>query len=172
MGDAAETHHGTAIAMGGSAALIIGPSGAGKSDLALRCLAVAPTTLIPLPAHLIADDWVLISLDGDRLLVEAPETIRGKLEVRGLGILEVPIARSAALALIAELVAPEAVDRLARSPAPARPSGCQPATVALGPVRGGGPGEAAPGPCAGGSNAGQTLRNMTPQSSCARAEHL
>ena len=112
MGDAAETHHGTAIAMGGSAALIIGPSGAGKSDLALRCLAVAPTTLIPLPAHLIADDWVLISLDGDRLLVEAPETILGKLEVRGLGVVEVPFERSAALALIAELVSPEAVERL------------------------------------------------------------
>ncbi len=116
MGDAAETHHGTAIAIGGNAALIIGPSGAGKSDLALRCLAVAPTPLIPVPAHLIADDRVLISLAGDRLQVEAPETILGKLEVRGLGILEVPFERSADLALIAELVAPEAVERLPDPP--------------------------------------------------------
>ena len=116
MGDAAETHHGTAIAMGGSAVLIIGPSGAGKSDLALRCLAVAPTTLIPLPAHLIADDRVLISREGDRLRLEAPETILGKLEVRGLGILEVPFERSADLALLVELVAPEAIERLPDPP--------------------------------------------------------
>jgi HPr kinase/phosphorylase len=116
VGDAADTHHGTAIAIGGNAVLIIGPSGAGKSDLALRCLAVAPTTLIPVPAHLIADDRVLISLAGDRLQVEAPETIVGKLEVRGLGILEVPYARGADLVLIAELVAPEAVERLPDPP--------------------------------------------------------
>jgi HPr kinase/phosphorylase len=119
VGDAVDTHHGTAIAIGGNAALIVGPSGAGKSDLALRCLAVAPSTLIPVPAHLIADDRVLISRDGDRLRVEAPETILGKLEVRGLGILEVPYARGADLALIVELVAPEAVERLP-DPAPQR----------------------------------------------------
>ena len=119
MGDAADTHHGTAIAIGGSAALIIGPSGAGKSDLALRCLAVAPSTLIPVPAHLIADDRVLISLDGARLHVEAPETIRGKLEVRGMGILEVPYARGADLILIVELVAPEALERMP-DPVPCR----------------------------------------------------
>ncbi len=35
-----ELLHGTAIAIGGRAALIRGPSGAGKSDLALRCLGV------------------------------------------------------------------------------------------------------------------------------------
>ena len=116
VGDAADTHHGTAIAIGGSAALIIGPSGAGKSDLALRCLAIAPTTLIPVPAHLIADDRVLVSLAGGRLRVQAPETIRGKLEVRGIGILEVPYARDADLALIVELVAPEAVERMPDPP--------------------------------------------------------
>ncbi len=47
VGDAADTHHGTAIAIGGSAALIVGKSGAGKSDLALRCLATAHEPLIP-----------------------------------------------------------------------------------------------------------------------------
>lgn len=119
MGDGPDTHHGTAIAVDGRAALIVGPSGAGKSDLALRCLSLATNTLIPAAAHLVADDRVLVSLDDGRLSVEAPETIRGKLEVRGVGILEVPYERTAELALIAELVAPGAVERLP-DPTPTR----------------------------------------------------
>jgi HPr kinase/phosphorylase len=111
-----QTHHGTAIAVGGSAALIIGPSGAGKSDLALRCLALAPTALIPAGAQLVADDRVLITLADGRLRVAPPETIAGQLEVRGVGIIEVPHARSAELVLIAELAALEAIDRLPDPP--------------------------------------------------------
>ena len=112
MEDAVENVHGTAIALGASAVLIRGASGSGKSDLALRCLALAPTALIASPAMLIADDRVLLTRSGDRLKVEAPATIRGKLEVRGVGILNVPYAPSAELALVADLVAPGEVDRL------------------------------------------------------------
>ncbi len=116
MGDGPDTHHGSAIAVDGRAALIVGPSGAGKSDLALRCLSLATTTLIPAVAHLVADDRVLISWDDGRLSVEAPETILGKLEVRGVGILEVPYERTAELALIVELIPPGAVERLPDPP--------------------------------------------------------
>jgi HPr kinase/phosphorylase len=116
VGDGPDTHHGTAIAVDGRAALIVGPSGAGKSDLALRCLSLATTALIPTAPHLVADDRVLISLTEGRLSIEAPETILGKLEVRGIGILEVPYERTAELALIAELVAPGAVERLPDPP--------------------------------------------------------
>jgi HPr kinase/phosphorylase len=116
VGDGPDTHHGTAIAVDGRAALIVGPSGAGKSDLALRCLSLATSALMPTAAHLVADDRVLISLTDGRLSVEAPEIILGKLEVRGIGILEVPYERTAQLALIAELVAPGAVERLPDPP--------------------------------------------------------
>ena len=112
MEDAVENVHGTAIALGASAVLIRGASGSGKSDLALRCLALAPTALIASPAMLVADDRVLLTRSGDRLKVEAPATIRGKLEVRGVGILSVPYAPSAELALVADLVAPGEVERL------------------------------------------------------------
>ena len=119
MGDGPDTHHGTVIAVNGRAALIVGPSGAGKSDLALRCLSLATSALVPAAAHLVADDRVLITLTDGRLSVAAPEAILGKLEVRGIGILEVPYERSAELALIAELVAPGAVERLP-DPSPIR----------------------------------------------------
>jgi serine kinase of HPr protein (carbohydrate metabolism regulator) len=117
VGDAAETHHGTAIALAGTAVLIRGPSGSGKSDLALRCLALAPTALTAVPAMLVADDYVTVTRTGDKLVAEAPATIRGKLEVRGLGIVTVPCLDRAELVLVADLVAPERIERLP-DPAP------------------------------------------------------
>lgn len=113
------TWHGTAIAIGDYAALIVGPSGSGKSDLALRCLALAPTPLIPVGASLVADDRVTIARDNDRLRIGAPAAICGRMEVRGSGILAVPHVPGANLALIAELVASKDVDRLP-DPAPYR----------------------------------------------------
>ena len=117
MDDAAENLHGTAIALGGNAALIRGAPGSGKSDLALRCLAVAPTALIPCPTVLVADDRVDVRRKGERLVAEAPATIRGKLEVRGLGILSVPCTGSAELVLVADLTTPDKIERLP-DPAP------------------------------------------------------
>jgi serine kinase of HPr protein (carbohydrate metabolism regulator) len=117
LGDAVETHHGTAIALAGNAALIRGAPGSGKSDLALRCLAQAPTPLIGSPTLLVADDQVVIARTGERLTVEAPATIRGKLEVRGLGIVTVPCVPKAELVLIADITSPERIERLP-DPAP------------------------------------------------------
>jgi len=114
--DAIENHHGTAIALGANAALIRGAPGSGKSDLALRCLAVAPTALVPCPTLLVADDYVQISRTGPRLVAEAPATIRGKLEVRGVGIVTVPCVASAELVLVADLVTPDRIERFPDPP--------------------------------------------------------
>jgi HPr kinase/phosphorylase len=110
------TTHGTAIAVAGRAALIVGPSGAGKSDLALRCLALAPSPLIQAPAQLVSDDRVILSPQAGRLRVSAPATIRDRLEVRGLGILKVPCVEDADLVLVVELAQAEAIDRLPDPP--------------------------------------------------------
>ena len=113
MPDAAELVHGTCVALGRSAALLRGPSGSGKSDLALRFLFLArrgPAALEP--PTLVADDQVRIRREGGRLLVEAPATLRGKLEVRGLGIVEMKSAAEAELVLVADLVAAGEVERM------------------------------------------------------------
>lgn len=112
MSDAVENLHGTAIALDANAVLIRGAAGAGKSDLALRCLAMAPTALIPGPVLLVADDRVDVSRTSSGLKAAAPATIRGMLEVRGQGIVTVPYVDSAALVMVADLVAPEHVERL------------------------------------------------------------
>jgi len=111
--DATELIHGTCIALGRTAALLRGPPGSGKSDLALRFLFLArrgPAALEP--PTLVADDQVQLKRDGSRVLVKAPDTIRGKIEVRGVGIVEVKSHPEAELALVVDLVAPGEVPRM------------------------------------------------------------
>jgi serine kinase of HPr protein (carbohydrate metabolism regulator) len=94
--------HATTVAIGGRAVLITGASGAGKSDLALRLLDRGFT--------LVSDDQTVVRRDGDRLLASAPPQIAGKLEVRGIGILDVETTTDVPVALLVELSV--AMDRL------------------------------------------------------------
>lgn len=102
--DLMQTVHGTAIAIGGRAALLRGPSGAGKSDLALRCLAIGACGLVLEPALLVCDDRAMIVRADDDIFVSAPPSISGRLEVRGLGIFAVPTLDRARLVLVVDLV--------------------------------------------------------------------
>ncbi len=77
-----ETRHASCVAIGGVAVLIAGPSGSGKSDMALR--------LIDRGAQLVSDDYTVITQSGAALFASAPSTIKGKIEVRGLGLIEMP----------------------------------------------------------------------------------
>ena len=96
--------HGTAVAIGGDAVLLRGPSGAGKSDLALR--------LIDGGARLIADDQAMLQREKDRVIVRAPATIAGLIEVRGVGILRLDRFPEAPLALVVDLVPAAQIERL------------------------------------------------------------
>jgi HPr kinase/phosphorylase len=96
--------HGTCVAFGARGVLIRGRSGSGKSDLALRLVADG--------ARLVADDQVLIGKTGRDLVARAPKTIRGVMEVRGVGIVRVPTSASARLRLVVDLVPSHAVPRL------------------------------------------------------------
>lgn len=105
------TVHGTAVALGGRAVLIRGASGAGKSDLALRCLALPPVLEGWPRAVLVSDDQVALTRTASGIVMRAPAPIAGRIEVRGVGIVNVPHVASAELALVADLVAPDAVER-------------------------------------------------------------
>lgn len=104
--------HGTAIALAGYAALIRGAPGAGKSDLALRCLMQPATAAIPIQAVLVADDQVLAEPADGKLLLRCPTSTRGLIEVRGLGIMQMPVEEPAELALVVDLVDAAKVERL------------------------------------------------------------
>ena len=91
----AETLHSTTVALDGRAVLISGPSGSGKSDLALR--------LLDRGFVLVSDDQTIVKKEGDRIVATAPSTIAGKLEVRGVGIVDVERAENVPVALVVEL---------------------------------------------------------------------
>jgi serine kinase of HPr protein (carbohydrate metabolism regulator) len=92
----AETLHASTVASEGRAVLIMGPSGAGKSDLTLR--------LIDRGFALVSDDRTIVKKVGDRLIASAPLTIAGKLEVRGIGIVEMAASGEVPVALLVELM--------------------------------------------------------------------
>jgi serine kinase of HPr protein (carbohydrate metabolism regulator) len=93
------TLHAGCVAIAGRGVLIEGPSGAGKSDLALR--------LIDRGATLVSDDYTNLSAVDGRVIASPPDTIAGRMEVRGLGIVDRPHLRHVAVALVATIGAPE-----------------------------------------------------------------
>lgn len=104
-----------ALAIGARALLIEGPPGSGKSSLALA--------LIERGAGLIGDDAVTLFAQGargyERLIAAPPPHIAGLIEVHGVGIVRLPLAAPAPVALILSLGAPGA-ERLPEVPLPRR----------------------------------------------------
>ncbi|MDB5737704.1 MAG: aldolase [Sphingomonas bacterium] len=97
-----DTIHASCIAIDGRAVLLAGRSGVGKSDLTLR--------LIDRGATLVSDDYTLVRRRDGRLIASAPLNIAGKIEVRGVGIVEMAYLEEAEVALLIDLEAP--VERL------------------------------------------------------------
>jgi len=90
-----ENLHASCVAANGRAVLIVGASGSGKSDLALRLLDRGFT--------LVSDDRTIVRRDGAKLIASAPATIRGKLEIRGIGIVEMESINDMPVSLVVEL---------------------------------------------------------------------
>jgi HPr kinase/phosphorylase len=112
---ARELVHGTCVAFGRRAVLLRGEPGAGKSDLAFRFLALPPHD--DARPMLVADDQVFVAADENGALIASPPpALAGKIEVRGIGIVELPFLRQVALHLVCDLVEAEDVPRMAPEP--------------------------------------------------------
>ena len=75
------TLHGVFMQLFGLGVLLTGPSGVGKSELALE--------LLTRGHHLIADDAADFTRDDGKVIGRCPPLLRGFLEARSLGILNV-----------------------------------------------------------------------------------
>lgn len=102
--------HGTCVAIEGYGVLLRGPSGSGKSDLALRLIDQYTDVI------LVADDRVDVAAGDGAVYASAPSAIAGMLEVRGVGIVQVPHAQVVKMKLLVDLAD---VSRIARLPEPA-----------------------------------------------------
>ena len=87
--------HASCIAIGNKGVLLLGKSGCGKSDLALR--------LIDEGARLVSDDRTLLFIAKGALHAKAPASIKGLLEVRGLGIIALPVRTNVKIAFAVRL---------------------------------------------------------------------
>ncbi len=82
------------VALRGHAMLITGPPGSGKSSLALA--------LMDRGAELIGDDGVTLTQVGELVVATPPPNTEGLIEIRNVGLLEVPTAR-APVAIVVKL---------------------------------------------------------------------
>ena len=78
------SQHASAVAFDGRGVLMTGSSGSGKSSLAIDLIAIGGV--------LVADDQVVIEAREEGIWLTAPEALSGKIEARGMGILQVPSA--------------------------------------------------------------------------------
>jgi serine kinase of HPr protein (carbohydrate metabolism regulator) len=97
-----ETLHASTVSIDGRAVMLSGTSGAGKSDLALR--------LIDRGALLVSDDYTVVRRVDGELRAAPPATIAGKIEVRGIGVVEMDYVTDIPVALLVDLA--DRVDRL------------------------------------------------------------
>ncbi len=101
MSDSANIHS-TGLVLDGRGILLRGPSGAGKSLLTLELLNAA--ALRGQKAVLVADDRIDLTVENGALIMHAPPSIGGLIELRGRGIIKRPHVESAPVHLVVDIV--------------------------------------------------------------------
>ena len=97
MGDMVKSKiiHATGVCVAQKGILIIGESGSGKSTLALSLIAGG--------AKLICDDRAHLRLRDSNLIMSKPPTLPSALEIRGVGLISVPLMDEVTVDLIVDL---------------------------------------------------------------------
>lgn len=90
-----QLYHATSVLIDGRVLLLAGASGRGKSDLALR--------LIDRGALLVSDDYTALAPRDGSLYASPPGNIAGRMEIRGIGIVNMAFADEGPVALILDL---------------------------------------------------------------------
>ncbi len=94
-----QTEHATAVFVADRGVLIRGAAGSGKSSLALALIDGTHDD-----STLVADDRVLLTVEGGALLAEPPDALAGLLEVRGVGIVRRPFIAPVPIWLVVDLL--------------------------------------------------------------------
>jgi HPr kinase/phosphorylase len=81
--------HATCVDVNGSGVLIVGRSGSGKSSLAINLLALGST--------LVADDQCELVRKNNRFRISKPASLPKSIEIRGIGLVSVPMVNETSL---------------------------------------------------------------------------
>lgn len=92
LSDGGVSCHGTTVAHLGRAVLLTGPSGCGKSGTAAQMLCLG--------GQLVCDDLTILHGVADHLIASCPAAGQAAIELRGLGIVETPLAGPVPLAAL------------------------------------------------------------------------
>jgi serine kinase of HPr protein (carbohydrate metabolism regulator) len=106
----AQAVHANCVVVGTRGLLILGEAGCGKSSLSETLVEAA--TARGNRGVLVADDRVFLSCEEERVIASVPETIRGKLEIRGFGLVDAAFQTTARIHLLVNLVPMTAMERL------------------------------------------------------------
>jgi HPr kinase/phosphorylase len=104
---AQDTVHASVACLGRHGVLIRGASGSGKSSLLLSLLDGNPNG-----GKLVADDRAHLASEDGRLVASVPVAIAGRMEIRGVGIVERPYVSSVAVDLVVDLLPLEQCPRM------------------------------------------------------------
>lgn len=96
------TIHASAVLVGSHAIVIRGPSGAGKSRLALDLIEAQKRGALVF-SRLVADDRVILEAHHGRLIARAPPALAGLLEIRGIGVRQLPYEALGAVGWVVDL---------------------------------------------------------------------
>lgn len=102
--------HATALVAGDRGLLLLGPSGSGKTTLATAL--VDRFSRCGLFSRIVGDDQLFVEARGGRLLVFAPDTIAGLVEVPGLGPRARPFESAAVIDMAMRLVPADRLERV------------------------------------------------------------
>ena len=87
--------HATCVDINGSGVLIVGRSGSGQSNLAIN--------LIALGSKLVADDQCELVKKNNRFSVSKPASLPNSIEIRGVGLVSVPMVVETSLDWVVDM---------------------------------------------------------------------
>ena len=87
--------HATCVDINGSGVLIVGRSGSGKSSLAINLLALG--------SKLVADDRCELIKNNNRFRVSKPASLPNSIEIRGVGLVSVPMVVETSLDWVVDM---------------------------------------------------------------------
>lgn len=106
--------HANCVLLGTVGLLIRGDAGSGKSSLSDELIHAAGCR--GNLGLLVGDDYVHVENRYGRLLAKVPDAIRGRMEVRGFGVVATAFTPVADICVVVDLTAPDRLERLPDTP--------------------------------------------------------